>query len=220
MSLPSKIYDLVRFSTSTTGTGTMAVGSAVAGLLTPGAAGASDGDVISYVITDGVSSEIGQGTYHTASGGTVSRDTVYLSTASGAKISLSGNATVSFVMSSRDFNALLVAPTPISFSPVDTSGAGLVFATGTYMSYQVLGPSLVQVDIEIVYPTTSDTTGASFSLPFPSYAHPTFLGFGTSTSLVYCSGGSAYLYTFGSNQMRNVDMSGKNINASIVYRHY
>jgi 6,7-dimethyl-8-ribityllumazine synthase len=84
-----------KVSTATTGTGTITLGSAVAGFQTFADAGVTDGDVVSYVIEDGVNWEVGTGTY-TASGTTLSR-TVSESSNADAAISLSGTATV-FVM--------------------------------------------------------------------------------------------------------------------------
>lgn len=97
------LANLVRVSTATTGTGTITLGSAITGLLTFAQAGITDGQVVTYSIHDGVNSEIGSGTY-TASGTTLSRDTVYRSTgtANTGKISLSGNAQVTISISKED----------------------------------------------------------------------------------------------------------------------
>lgn len=91
----SKLYNLARVTTATTGTGTITLGSAVSGFLTFAQAGVSDGDAVSYAIADGAGSEIGIGTY-TASGTTLTRDTILRSTGSGnnTAISLSGAAQV------------------------------------------------------------------------------------------------------------------------------
>jgi hypothetical protein len=88
----AKLYNLVRMTTATTGTGTITLGSAVSGYLTFALAGVANGDVVDYAIKDGSNSEHGTGTY-TASGTTLSR-TVTKSTNSNAAISLSGTAEV------------------------------------------------------------------------------------------------------------------------------
>lgn len=85
--------NIAAMSTATTGTGTMTLGSAVANCLSFAAAGITNGNTVYYTIRDGTNTEVGIGTY-TSSGTTLSRDTVYSSTNSGSKISLSGSATV------------------------------------------------------------------------------------------------------------------------------
>lgn len=96
----SKLYDLARMTTATTGTGTITLGSAVSGFRTFAEAGASDGETVSYAITDGANSETGTGTY-TASGTTLSR-TVVTSTNANSAISLSGSAQVMIAPNKND----------------------------------------------------------------------------------------------------------------------
>ena len=86
--------------TSTTGTGTVSLGTAVAGYQTLSEAGVSDGDTVRYVIEDGFDWEIGSGVY-TASGTTLSRS-VDESSNAGAAISLSGAAVVFVSATSAD----------------------------------------------------------------------------------------------------------------------
>lgn len=105
----AKYFDRVAFTTATTGTGTMNVGSAVsAAFLLPDEAGAQNGDSsIPYLINDGNEFEIGYGTFSTGTPDTFSRDTVVISKVGGTvgtnKINLSGNAEVRFIADAAAF---------------------------------------------------------------------------------------------------------------------
>lgn len=94
------LVNRAKMDTATTGTGTITLGSAVAGYQTFAAAGVTDGQTVRYVIEDGNDWEIGTGTY-TASGTTLSR-TVSESTNSDNAITLSGNAVVFISATAED----------------------------------------------------------------------------------------------------------------------
>ena len=81
-----------KMSTSTTGTGTITLGSAESGYQTFGDAGVANADVVRYVIEDGAAWEIGTGTY-TATSTTLTR-TVSESSNADAAIVLTGSAVV------------------------------------------------------------------------------------------------------------------------------
>ena len=87
-------------ATSTTGTGTLTLGSAIAGYQTFAASGVSNGDEVRYTILDGSNWEIGAGTY-TASGTTLSR-TPSESSNGGSAIVLTGNAEVFITAAAGD----------------------------------------------------------------------------------------------------------------------
>ena len=87
-----KLVNRAKMTTSTTGTGTITLGSASAGYQTFADAGVSNGDTVRYVIEDGNNFEIGSGVY-TASGTTLSR-IVSESSNSNNAITLSGSAVV------------------------------------------------------------------------------------------------------------------------------
>ena len=86
------LVNRAKMSTSTTGTGTITLGSAVAGYQTFAAAGVSNSNTVRYVIEEGSNWEIGSGTY-TSSGTTLSR-TPSQSNNSGNAITLQGSAEV------------------------------------------------------------------------------------------------------------------------------
>ena len=93
----------VKVSTSTTGTGTITLGSAEDGYQTFASGRILDGDVVRYVIEDGDSWEIGLGTY-TASGTTLTRS-VSESSNSGSAINLSGSAKVFVTPNEEDLRS-------------------------------------------------------------------------------------------------------------------
>ena len=98
--MPNKYGNRIKVNTSTTGTGTITLGSAVDGFQTFSSGGITDGSTVAYVIEDGANFEIGTGTY-TASGTTLSRS-VSESNNSNNAINLSGSAVVFVSPSASD----------------------------------------------------------------------------------------------------------------------
>ncbi len=102
--------NLVRVLTTTTGTGTMALGTAYSVLfMTSSESGMVDGRTYTYLVTEGNDWELGKGVY-TASGTTLSRVTVMASRIGGTlgttKMTLTGTAQVRIVESADDMGAL------------------------------------------------------------------------------------------------------------------
>jgi hypothetical protein len=101
----SVLANRVRMSTSTSGTGTITLGSKVSNrYCTFAEGGITNGQVVTYTIEDGDNWEVGRGTY-TSSGTTLSRDTVLLASSGGtvstSKVSLSGSAQV-FISAAKE----------------------------------------------------------------------------------------------------------------------
>jgi hypothetical protein len=97
MAIP-QLYNLVRVSTATTGTGTITLGAAVSGFLTFSGASIPDGTTVTYAITDANGNhEVGHGVVG-SSGTTLSR--VLESSTTGSLINLSGSAQVCVTPSS------------------------------------------------------------------------------------------------------------------------
>ena len=95
----AKLVNRAYVSTTTTGTGTITLGTPVSGFRSFADAGVVDGDVVRYIIEDGTDWEIGTGTY-TATGTTLSR-TVSESSNSNNAITLTGSAVV-FVTAAKN----------------------------------------------------------------------------------------------------------------------
>mgnify|MGYP003121317012 CR=1 FL=1 len=95
--------------TATTGTGSIALGSVVAGYQSFSAAGITNGDTVRYTIEDGTNWEIGTGTLSN-SVGTMSRSVID-SSSGGSALTLSGNAKVFLTAAANDILVEVVEDT-------------------------------------------------------------------------------------------------------------
>ncbi len=128
------LADRVRETTTTTGTGSVTLGGAVTGFQSFAAIG--NANTTYYTIAGQGTSEweVGIGTY-TASGTTLSRDTVLASSASGAKVSFSAGTKDVFVTY------------PASKSTYEDDGAAVYAGGGTGAIY--LNPQTITVNTTI-----------------------------------------------------------------------
>lgn len=158
------LADRVKVSTSTTGTGTITLGSAESGFQTFAEGGISDGDTVRYVIEDGNDFEIGTGTY-TASGTTLSR-TVTASSNSDNAVSLSGSAIVFISPAAQDLQIVHVY-SATSDLPSATDNHGMIaHVHGEGAMYFAHGGSWVKIanDSDLFGGAFSDLTGKPTTL--------------------------------------------------------
>lgn len=114
------LVNRAKMTTATTGTGTITLGSALAGFQTFAAAGVANTNSVRYVIEDGNDWEIGLGVY-TSSGTTLSRTLNESST--GALLNLSGSATVYVTASALE----ILDNISVGTSVASTSGTSIDF---------------------------------------------------------------------------------------------
>jgi hypothetical protein len=127
-----KLVNRAKMTTSTVGTGTIALGSAVAGYQSFASAGVAGTNIVSYVIEDGTAWELGTGTY-TTTGTTLSRTLVQSST--GSLLSLSGSAVVYITPLSAD----IVQPTEAQTLTNKTLAAPVITGTPTETIFALTG---------------------------------------------------------------------------------
>jgi hypothetical protein len=156
------LKDRVQVTSTTTGTGTFTLGSAVAGFQDFSVVG--DGNTTYYVIANGTDWEVGLGTY-TASGTTLSRDSILESSNSGSAVdwpagtknvfvtypaekavTLDGTETLTNKTISGASNTLTVDGTnPVGFKNIPQSGSakttGYTLATGDVGKFIEVGAS-------------------------------------------------------------------------------
>lgn len=128
MGTPNVLADRVLVATSTAGTGTYALGAAVAGYLDPAAAGVPSGSRVPYVVVDSLTSptkmEVGEGVYTAGAPGTVTRATIRRNTSGGTSAESWPAGT----------KYLMLAPNAANLPTLETDGrlsAPAIAVTGT-----------------------------------------------------------------------------------------
>jgi len=148
-----KLVNRAKMTTSTTGTGTITLGSASDGYQTFAAAGVSNSDTVRYTIEDGNAWEIGTGTY-TASGTTLSR-TVSESSNSNNALNLSGNAVVFVTAIADDVGVRTYATISAMTSSTTGSAGSLAYVTANTSLYQNNGNGWYRIAVINTTPTIS-----------------------------------------------------------------
>ena len=154
------VKDRVQVTTTTTGTGTITLGSAVNGFQDFSAIG--DGNTTYYAITSGNDWEVGLGTY-TASGTTLSRDTILESSNAGSAITLSGTSNV-FVTYPAEKSGHKDANNTIYSEQLGASNGIFVNSTTVSSSFTVpnnyhalsVGPVTVNAGVSVTVPSGSN----------------------------------------------------------------
>ena len=116
-----------KMSTSTTGTGTITLGSALSGYQTFAQAGITNGQTVRYAVEDGTNFEIGSGVF-TSSGTTLTRN-VTESTNSDNAINLSGSGEVFITASAADI-FVNDGATSLTTTGTITAGGNVAISTG------------------------------------------------------------------------------------------
>ena len=196
-----KLYNIVKVYTSTTGTGTVTLGSALPSFITFATAAVINGSTVSYAIEDGSNREVGTGVY-TSGAETLTRNVV-TSTNANNLITLSGNAVVFTTGLAADLssdtaataNTLVIRDGSGNFALGTPTSGTLTNATGLPISTGVSGlgtgvatflatPSSANLAAAVTDETGS---GALVFATSPTLVTP-LLGTPTSGTLTSCTG--------------------------------
>ncbi len=149
------IADRVQQTTSTTGTGTVTLGSTTVQFISFGT-GIGSGNNCDYCLLSGndIDWETGNGTVTVSGGTTLSRDTIYASSNAGARISLIGTTTAFVTITAAKITAADFddVATGITATGSNQLGAAPLTARQNYVSSGVDGTHGVRIDATLVIP--------------------------------------------------------------------
>ena len=202
------LVNRAKMGTSTTGTGTITLGSAETGYQSFADAGVSNSDVVRYVLEDGDAWEIGSGTY-TSTGTTLSRTLDESST--GSLLNLTGSAVVFITAAAEDIPDLYE----------DNRGIGQAYTLATGSNAVAIGYStLASGDSSIAAGYTADATApGSNALGYSAQALGTF---STAIGRAYSSGSGSFAANIDTNlssygaQNTDAIAIGKNAKATLA----
>lgn len=162
-----KLVNRAKVGTATTGTGTVTLGSAVAGFQTLASASVGNGEVVRYLIEDGDEWELGSGTY-SSSGPTLARTTM-LESSTGSKLNLSGAATVAVVSTAEDFRSVIPPGFTMSYE-------GSTIPDGWLLCYGQNVSRTTYADLFAAIDTTHGAGDGSTTFGIPDYRGRTTFG--------------------------------------------
>lgn len=204
------LKDRVKESTTTSGTGTITLAGAASGFQSFSVVG--DGNTTYYAIENGNNWEVGVGTY-TASGTTLSRDTILESSNAGSAISLSGTSTVFCTYpAERSVNTADIGSTVQAY---DADTAKYDDTTANFTGTLQNGGSNVVVDSDIgstveaynsnlagINQALTTTSSPTFTTLNATNAYATNIGLDSTDYITFTNNTQMDIYVNGSNEFR------------------
>jgi hypothetical protein len=204
------LKDRVKETTTTSGTGTVTLAGVTSGFQSFSVVG--DGNTTYYAIENGNNWEVGVGTY-TASGTTLSRDTILESSNAGSAISLSGTSTVFCTYpAERSVNTEDIG---VSIEAYDADTAKYDDTTANFTGTLQNGGSNVVVDTDIgstveaynsnlagINQALTTTSSPTFATLNATNAYATNIGLDSTDYLKFTNNTQMDIYVNGSNEFR------------------
>jgi len=216
----AKLYNRAGVATSTTGAGTVTLGSAIAAGTTPNAcsylsfasAGVSDGQIVSYLILDSNGAwELGTGTY-IASGTTLSRSLTLSST--GSLLNLSGTAQVYIAARKEDLLSISDTQTANQVFAGPSSGAAAAPAFRTLVPADLPAGTILQ----LLQNTYTINAGISMAIPWDDTVPTSTEGTQVLSQAITPSAAANKVLCSVTMQAQNDGGAGSNICAASLFR--